>query len=88
LFGDGDYSSHTLTLSPGESLFFCTDGLTERSAGAGDEYGLDRLEERLIAGFAAEPRAMAASILDDVHRFSAHAGPGDDTTVLVIQRIG
>lgn len=88
LFDDGDYGSCTVRLSPGESLFFCTDGLTETSAPTGEEYGLDRLTERLTAGAGTEPRAMAASILDDVHRFSDHSVPGDDTTVLVIQRIG
>ena len=43
LFAGTSYEMHTLQLEPGDSVLFCTDGLTEAFDRHGEQFGHDRL---------------------------------------------
>ena len=45
LFVTACYESVTMTLEPGDSVFFCTDGLTDAFNRRGEQFGIDRLQE-------------------------------------------
>jgi sigma-B regulation protein RsbU (phosphoserine phosphatase) len=77
--GCGDYSETQVTLTEGSRLVFYSDGITEAVNPDEEEFGLDRLAE-----LAAEPRASAMSIAEDVRAFANGAGVRDDASVVFL----
>lgn len=80
------YRDHPLTLPPGGTLIFCSDGLFEASDGSGHVYGFERLQQVLR-----EIRYLPADrILDalfaDWRRHLRNVRATDDTTIVVLQR--
>lgn len=43
LFPATSYESTTIRLAPGDSVFFCTDGLTDAANARGEQFGMERL---------------------------------------------
>jgi sigma-B regulation protein RsbU (phosphoserine phosphatase) len=78
--GPGDYSEVQVQLPPGSRLLFYSDGITEATGPAGDEYGAERLAEHFR-----HTDATAESILEDVRRFANGAGLHDDATVILVK---
>jgi serine phosphatase RsbU (regulator of sigma subunit)/anti-sigma regulatory factor (Ser/Thr protein kinase) len=72
-----------LTLGPGDTLIFYTDGVTERRCGA-DLYGVERLrrEASTLAGFPAS--VVAARLRAATLNFSTEA-PRDDIAILALR---
>jgi len=75
----GDYSETSVTLSPGSRLVFYSDGITEATNQAEEEYGLDRLAQHV-----SRSDASAVTIVDDVRAFANGAGVSDDATVVFV----
>jgi serine phosphatase RsbU (regulator of sigma subunit) len=70
LFEKWNCSIEQCELHPGDTLALYTDGITEsNNSEDGEEFGEQRLVEALKAGDG-EPRAMLASVLDTVQKFS------------------
>jgi phosphoserine phosphatase RsbU/P len=88
LFCGGGFSVETTRLCPGDTLFLCTDGLTEAQSPAGEEYGLDRLVALLAARNSLAPAALADACLRDLASFRAGAPRADDLTLMVVRRTG
>ena len=78
--GSGDYSEAHVQLAPGSRLLFYSDGITEATNPAGDEYGADRLEQHF-----GRADASAESILQDVRGFANGDGLHDDATVILVK---
>jgi sigma-B regulation protein RsbU (phosphoserine phosphatase) len=76
----GDYSQSTVTLSPGSSLVFYSDGITEAVNEEEEEYGLDRLAQHVSC-----PSASAISVLDDVRTFAKGVILRDDASVVFVR---
>lgn len=76
----GVYSETTVTLSPGSRLVFYSDGISEASNQADEEYGLDRLVQHVT-----RPEASAISVLDDVRNFTEDAMLCDDASVVFVK---
>lgn len=73
-----------LTLEPGESLIFYTDGVTEARRGT-EELGIDGLRH-LIAGIARGSTAAHLAATIEAHVGEYRDGlPRDDTAILVVQ---
>ena len=72
-----------LMLHPGDSLIFCTDGVTERRRGR-ELFGTGRLQEAAIplAGYPAD--VMAARLRSTTINFSVEE-PRDDIAILVLR---
>jgi sigma-B regulation protein RsbU (phosphoserine phosphatase) len=88
LFCSGSFSVQEVRLHAGDTLFLCTDGLTETRSPAGEEYGLDRLVALLAARHALPPAALADTCLADLASFRAGAPRADDLTLMVVRRTG
>jgi len=86
LFCDGEYTSHRVTLAPGDSLIVYSDGLSESLNVNGEEYGVERLSAWLPGRRALSPPEVVAALLQDVGDFRSGAPRTDDLTVMVLQR--
>ena len=82
LFKDWDCSINEIQLFRGDTLVLYTDGVTEARNAARQEFGEQRLIERLRKCRKLPPRAMLASIIDEVTQFSPHERY-DDVTLIV-----
>jgi serine phosphatase RsbU (regulator of sigma subunit) len=82
IFEEWDCSIAECQLTAGDSLALYTDGITESFNDAGEEFGEQRLIEALRRYRDLAPRAVIASIVEEVQRFSPHE-QWDDITLIV-----
>ena len=87
LFCDGNYSTQTMALAPGDSLLLYTDGLSEARDGTDKEYGETRLAELTGVRQDLPPRELVEACLEDVAVFRSGTPMKDDLTVMAIRRI-
>jgi len=65
-----------------------TDGLTEAENAAGDELGVERLEELVRAMDPEDVDTLCEQILDGVRRFAGDVPLADDATLVVLKKEG
>jgi sigma-B regulation protein RsbU (phosphoserine phosphatase) len=82
------YSQGTATLQPGDVLVLYSDGITEATNAAGEEYGLARLKNAVAAAAAMPAEAAARHIIESAGRFVDGEKPNDDQSILVLRRTG
>jgi phosphoserine phosphatase RsbU/P len=82
VMADAEFSEEALTLLPGESLCFFTDGVTEGRLGD-LYYGDDRLAALLTRTASLPAPDVATAIVDDVVAFQ-EGSPRDDIAVVVL----
>ncbi len=80
------YEAMTLQLEPGSRLLMYTDGVTEATNPADEEYGDVRLEAYVRSRVREPGRQLIDGILDDVLRFCGTARPHDDMTLMFLGR--
>ena len=85
---DRAFETFRTRLSPGETLFLYTDGVTESQNPRGEMYGQEALAAWLAANGAAAPAALAAGCLGALTSFRAGAPQSDDLTLMAIGRTG
>ncbi len=84
IFPDAHYLQGEIELSPGDSLIFFTDGVTEARDACGEEFGEERLQELLTLGGEFRARELRDLIMAAVGEFSD--GPvQDDATLMVVK---
>src|SRR5215210_343759 len=76
-----EFDEHSVKVSPGDTLFVYTDGLTDRRNEAGEFYSLDRIAALL--GTKGDLGAVYDSIYDDVRGFAATDDFKDDIAFVV-----
>ena len=78
----------SLSLDPGDTLLFYTDGVTEAVAGDGEElFGTQRLESLFGQAQVDQPLAeWVRSAREEIRRFSNSDGLQDDVTLLLLRR--
>jgi serine phosphatase RsbU (regulator of sigma subunit)/CHASE2 domain-containing sensor protein len=83
---DFAYTAATHRLRPGDTLCLVTDGVTEARNAAGEFFGRERLTRRLAAiGASASTATVAATLRDEVQRFTAGSEPADDLAILILR---
>jgi sigma-B regulation protein RsbU (phosphoserine phosphatase) len=87
MFCDGRYSVNRVQLSPGDTLFLYTDGLSEAMNSTGQEYGPGRLCGILNKNGLLAPKDIIAACMEDLSVFQSGLPRTDDLTVLVIRRL-
>lgn len=83
-----DYAETTIPLDPGTSLYLYTDGITEAENASGQQFGRDRLEEKLAGTNGAGPQVLMDDILGDLRAFTGDAKQFDDITCMALQFVG
>jgi sigma-B regulation protein RsbU (phosphoserine phosphatase) len=80
---DAHFEKREITLSPGESIFLFTDGLTEAENVDRELFGMERLVQ-----FIKESREVpiGKGLLDEIRRWRGNAPVNDDITLLEIWR--
>jgi len=83
---EAEYKEASAPLPPGAAALIYTDGLTEACNPMGEMYGLERLNQSLIAGAAEKKTAdtIREAVLADLNAFRAAAPLTDDQTFVVI----
>ena len=86
-FDDAEFSLQTITLSPGNTIFLYTDGLTEANNTEGQELGLERTKEVLTDCVERhlKPTDIVSTVTEAVHRFTMGAEQSDDLTMLAVR---
>ncbi len=90
LLADAQYRRETLPLAPGDILLACTDGVTEASNAAAEEFGEARLEAAILRHPDGSAADLRDRVVDEVDRFRGAAPQQDDITVVVarVPRVG
>ena len=78
--GYGSFSEREVRLPEKFRLVFYSDGITEATNSAQEEYARERLKQHVM-----RPEATAESILADVRSFANGAGLQDDATVIMLR---
>lgn len=82
------YSEGAVGLHPGDLLVLYSDGITEATNLAGEEYGLARLSSAAVSAASFSAADAAKHILDSASRFVDGEKPHDDQSILVLRRNG
>ena len=81
---DLSYKQNTVTLSPGDTIIFYTDGVTEAMNSEEEEFGLDPLSEFFRTNPPENPEETTAAVFDAVNAFAGETPQSDDITCLVL----
>ena len=79
--------SSRLELAPGDMLVMLTDGFWEWEDGAGEQFGLERLQRALVAAAGQPVPEVIARLAAAVEGFAAGARQGDDLTAVVVRKL-
>lgn len=85
---DAAYEQKTLRMSPGDTLFLYTDGVTETNDINGGLYGEERLSNLLQIGTWDSPAELAEAVHEDIRNFQGEAEQFDDITMLALHYKG
>ncbi|MBE7473518.1 MAG: GAF domain-containing protein [Anaerolineales bacterium] len=88
IIADITYDELSISLAPGDSLIFCTDGLVERKDGAGQLFGFERMLAVLESLRGQPPQVVLEALLSAADTFANGIGPADDVTLVVVRRVG
>jgi len=83
LFPNVSYEELSLRLRPGDTLLFCTDGLTDARDANGQEFGLEGLQEVCIRHAAAKPLDLLEQIFKAIQQFTRDCRQWDDMAAAV-----
>ena len=81
------YGEVKLQLCGGDIVVFYTDGITERTNTAGDFFGVDRLNEVIVAHRDDEPEAIIDAVFRELDHFADARQHEDDLTIVVMKRL-
>ncbi len=87
MFRETRYYEFYLALEPGQLLVLYTDGVTEAANEDSEEYGRDRLENRVREGRHLGARELIEFIHQDVIKFTAGRGADDDITLFILKAV-
>jgi sigma-B regulation protein RsbU (phosphoserine phosphatase) len=78
LFAASSYETLTLRLQPGDSVLFCTDGITDAFDRKENQFGIERLQKLCAAHRRAAPREFLHKIFAAVETFAGGREQHDD----------
>ena len=83
LFPSATYETYPLQISPGDSVLFCTDGITEAQNDHGDCFGIERLIELCSASRGIQARELLGLIFSAVEKFADGCAQHDDMAATI-----
>jgi sigma-B regulation protein RsbU (phosphoserine phosphatase) len=88
LFATASYETLTLRLQPGDSVLFCTDGITDAFGCDGEQFGIERLQELCEARRPDSPSELLGRVFAAVESFSRGREQHDDMAAAVFHFCG
>jgi phosphoserine phosphatase RsbU/P len=88
LFTASNYETHAVRLNPGDSVLFCTDGITEAFGLNGEQFGNERLQELIGAQRAASQTDLLSRVFSAVESFSGGCEQQDDMAAALFRYAG
>ncbi len=85
LFAGAAFKEETLQLAPRDRLVIFSDGVSEATNVAGEEYGEPRIVQALKGTEAEEPAEVLARLLASVREYTSGAPQSDDITAMVLR---
>jgi sigma-B regulation protein RsbU (phosphoserine phosphatase) len=85
MFCSTDFASAKRSVSAESTLLLYSDGITESTDEAGNEYDLGRLAETLLQSRNLPPSVIVDTIHRDIARYTNDLHPSDDRTMLVLR---
>lgn len=85
VFPGHEYVDGEIRLASGDSLFLYTDGITEAQNARNEEFGEERLDERLSSLNQATAREVVNGVVDAVHHFAENTPQSDDITCIALR---
>ncbi len=83
---DAQFKEKVVTLSPGDTIFFYTDGVTEAMNERDEEFGVDRLRDIAGSSGPRSPKDFNLSVMAAIKEFAGMAPQFDDITCLTLHR--
>jgi sigma-B regulation protein RsbU (phosphoserine phosphatase) len=80
LFSEAQYDEISVELQHGDSLFFCTDGLTEARSNDDREFELEGVQEICRCNSDASPVELLGRVFASIEKFTAGCKQWDDMT--------
>ncbi len=80
------YRQEVVKLKPGDIAILYTDGVTEATNSAYEEFGVERLQAIFAEHQPKSARAVSEAIFDAVHAFAGNAPQSDDITCVIVVR--
>ncbi len=87
IFPDETYSEHNIAMRPGDVLLIYSDGVTDATNSAEEQFGLDRLNAIICQTGALSAPEITAEIVSQVQAFSGGQEQDDDISILVIKAL-
>lgn len=78
LFPATKYETLTVHVKPGDSVLFCTDGITDAFDEEGEQFGVERLREICCAIPGSRPKELLSRLFAEVGRFACGREQHDD----------
>jgi sigma-B regulation protein RsbU (phosphoserine phosphatase) len=88
MFCATDFAATQFLVQPGDSLFLYSDGVTEAEGTDGTEYGVDRVQKKLVDTVGADPGEIIAAMKTDLQSFVAVPTLADDRSMLALRFMG
>ena len=85
VFPGHDYVDGEVRLAAGDALFLYTDGITEAQNAHHEEFGEERLDEKLSSLNQATAREVVNGMVDAVHLFAEDTPQSDDITCIALR---
>jgi serine phosphatase RsbU (regulator of sigma subunit) len=86
MFPTQEYQEKTIAVAPGDVLCLYTDGIVESRKDKREEFGDQRLVERLKDSGSLAAREIMEKIYEDVFGFIGCTEAGDDMTLVIVKR--
>jgi len=86
MFPAQTYEERTVSLKPGDVLCLYTDGIVESRKDKEEEYGDERLVERIKESGTLSAREIMDKVYEDVFSFTGCTEAGDDMSLIVLKR--
>jgi serine phosphatase RsbU (regulator of sigma subunit) len=81
------YEEQAITIAPGDSVVFFTDGVTEARNAQGELFGDERLQVVLASSAGASADQLLQAISLQVADFAGETPPSDDLTLVIFRRL-
>jgi serine phosphatase RsbU (regulator of sigma subunit) len=86
LVADAEYAMSQVSLDPGDLMVLYSDGYTEASNAASDEFGIDRLAECCSESLSQPLHEVARGLEQSLASFTEGGTIGDDRTLVLVRR--